>query len=102
MIMLADQIALSPADYTHLIKQSLTAPDKLICAQEEQEIMPPAIFPRRYFSELMTLEGDKGAKALLHKNAEQLQSVRLPNAIIDIDTQQELLNWHKTVVCKTS
>ncbi len=96
MITLADQVSLNSDDYVYLIKQSLATPDKLICAKAGQEIMPPAIFPRVYFTDLMTLKGDKGAKALLHKNKESLQKVLLPDAAIDIDTLEDLNNWHKT------
>ncbi len=95
MITLADQIALDADDYTRLIKQSLTRPNKLICAKAAQEIMPPAIFPRLYFTQLMNLTGDKGAKAVLHKNKENLHEVIMENALIDIDTQQDLASWHK-------
>jgi len=70
-------------------------PDKLICTKAGSEIMPPAIFPAHYFTQLMSLTGDKGAKMLLHKNRENLQKVLLPNAGIDIDTREDLLNWHK-------
>lgn len=94
MIMLADQVALNCDDYVRLIKQSLATPEKLICAKAGQENMPPAIFPRAYFADLMHLKGDKGAKVLLHKNKENLQEVILANAAIDIDSQQDLANWH--------
>jgi len=96
MITLADQVALNFEDYVSLIKQSLATPDKLICAKAGQEIMPSAIFSQVYFNDLMTLKGDKGAKALLHRNKENLQEVLLSNAAIDIDTQQELINWYKS------
>ena len=96
MIILADQIALTADDYISLIKQSIATPDKLICAKADQQIMSPAIFPQYYFKDLMQLKGDKGAQALLHKNIEHLQTVLLPNAAIDIDTQQELVDWTLT------
>ncbi|MDO7083982.1 nucleotidyltransferase family protein [Pseudocolwellia sp. AS88] len=93
MITLADQVALTTDDYIHLIEQSLSTPNKLVCAQAEKELMPPAIFPQHYFKELATLHGDKGAKALLHKNKDNLQPVLLNRAVIDIDTQQDLIDW---------
>jgi len=96
MITLADQIALKTDDYVRLIEQSISKPDKLICAKAEEQFMPPAIFPRRYFSQLMELNGDKGAKALLQKNRDSLQEVLLANAAIDIDTQHDLLIWKKS------
>jgi len=95
MITLADQVALTSNDYIKLIEQSLLMPDKLICTKAGSEIMPPAIFPAHYFTQLMSLTGDKGAKMLLHKNRENLEEVLLPNAGIDIDTREDLLNWHK-------
>ena len=95
MIMLADQIALCADDYVNLIKQSLLTPDKLICAKAGSEIMPPAIFSRAYFADLMALQGDKGAKALLLANREKLQQIVLPNAAVDIDTQTDLARWYE-------
>ncbi|MCJ8319484.1 MAG: nucleotidyltransferase family protein [Colwellia sp.] len=96
MITLADQVALTVGDYTRLIEQSLLMPDKLICAKADHDIMPPAIFPQKYFTQLLQLTGDKGAKALLHQNKKNLQGVSLPNAAIDIDTKQDLINWYKS------
>jgi molybdenum cofactor cytidylyltransferase len=93
MITLADLVALTSEDYTQLIKKSQQVPKNIVCSKAESEIMPPAIFPLCYFSELMQLEGDKGAKALLYKHKENLQTVSLPNAIIDIDTKEDLTNW---------
>lgn len=98
MITLADQVALTSDDYVRLVEQSLLTPEQLVCATAGGEIMPPAIFPRCYFTQLMNLTGDKGAKALLHQNKENLQEVSLPNAVIDIDTRQDLIHWHKEVV----
>lgn len=97
MILLADQVALSVDDYVHLIKQSLNMPDKLICAKADREIMPPAIFPQYCFTDLMALQGDKGAKALLYKNKAHLEEISLPHAVIDIDTQQDLINWNNKI-----
>ncbi len=97
MLTLADQIALTSDDYQNLIEHSFAHPDKLVCAKAGEEIMPPAIFPQRYFSQLMTLTGDKGAKALLHQNKAALLEVLLPNAAIDIDTQQDLHDWHNAL-----
>jgi molybdenum cofactor cytidylyltransferase len=94
LIALADQVALIADDYIALIKQSLALPSTLVCAKAGQELMPPAIFPSAYFDDLMHLKGDKGAKPVLYANKENLQTVSLPNAERDIDTQQDLTNWH--------
>jgi len=95
MIALADQVALNANDYLALIKQSLALPTKLVCAKAGQEIMPPAIFPAAYFSELMALKGDKGAKPILYANKENLETVTIAHAERDIDTRQDLANWYE-------
>ncbi|MBA6234433.1 MULTISPECIES: nucleotidyltransferase family protein [unclassified Colwellia] len=94
MIALADQVALSVDNYIALIEESVVSPTKLVCAKAGQELMPPAIFTSAYFSELTHLKGDKGAKPLLHKNKENLKTVSIPHAEKDIDTRQDLDNWH--------
>ena len=94
LIALADQVALTADDYIALIKQSLALPNKLVCAKAGQEFMPPAIFPSTYFTDLMRLKGDKGAKPVLYTNKENLQTVSIQHAERDIDTQQDLANWH--------
>lgn len=94
LIALADQVALTADDYIELIKQSLALPNKLVCAKAGQEFMPPAIFPSAYFADLMYLKGDKGAKSVFYSNKENLQTLSIPHAERDIDTQQDLVNWH--------
>jgi molybdenum cofactor cytidylyltransferase len=94
MIALADQVALNPDDYVALIKQSLALPNKLLCAQAGQALMPPAIFPAAYFSDLMQLKGDKGAKPILYANKDNLETLSIPHAERDIDTQQDLADWY--------
>ncbi|MGB0938448.1 MAG: nucleotidyltransferase family protein [Colwellia sp.] len=95
MISLADLISLLPKDYTQLIESSISHPDKIISAQAKTSLMPPVIFPYRFINQLLDLTGDKGAKAILEKNKECLLPVSVPNALIDIDTQKDLIDWHK-------
>ncbi|WP_223271677.1 nucleotidyltransferase family protein [Colwellia hornerae] len=94
MIALTDQVALNANDYISLIEQSVALPNKLVSAKAGEELMPPAIFPRAYFTELAQLKGDKGAKPILYNNKDKLQTVSIAHAEKDIDTQQDLLNWH--------
>ena len=55
--------------------------------------MPPAAFPAAWFPTLETLQGDRGAGALLAR-AEDLVPVRLsPSHLIDIDTPDDLARW---------
>jgi molybdenum cofactor cytidylyltransferase len=55
-----------------------------------QHVGVPAIFPRPFFSELMQLRGDQGARAILERNAYRLVRVPMPNAAVDLDTPEDL------------
>jgi molybdenum cofactor cytidylyltransferase len=52
----------------------------------------PVLWSRRFFSELMTLDGDMGARHLIAKHAEALAEVPVDgeSAFLDIDTPQAL------------
>jgi CTP:molybdopterin cytidylyltransferase MocA len=51
----------------------------------------PAIFPRRAFSALRRVDGDRGAREILNSGASQWRVVALdmPEARADIDTQTD-------------
>lgn len=92
MICLADQVALKPHDYEALLALSEQHPGCTVAAYYRHSLGVPAIFCRAEFSALMQLSGDKGAKALLNQNPDKVIQCDLPQAAIDIDTQQDLIN----------
>ena len=52
----------------------------------------PVLWSRRFFKELMTLDGDVGARHLIAKHAEAVAEVAVDgqSAFLDIDTPQAL------------
>lgn len=90
LIALADQALINTSHYHQLISNSLAEPEKIIATLSTEKLMAPAIFPKKYFTELMALQGDKGAGAMLKKNAIQVISVAYPSAKFDIDTLADL------------
>lgn len=49
----------------------------------------PAIFGRKYFDNLLALQGEQGAKRLIHKYASDVESIVFQDATIDIDTPED-------------
>ena len=92
-IALADQLALTRQDMQLLLDKSTEQPEKIIAAYYQDSVGAPAIFPRRYFPELESLVGDKGAKVILQRHPESLVPLALPHARIDIDTADDLQSW---------
>jgi molybdenum cofactor cytidylyltransferase len=96
LIGLADQIAVKVENIRLLLNESTHHPDKIITAYYEQKMAVPAIFPRRYFAQLIALSGDVGARKLLLAHKEQAIQVVMPEAAIDIDNKDDLRKWLKT------
>lgn len=92
LIYLCDQVAITAADLKVLCEAyEASISDEsspIICAAYAGSLGVPAIFPRAYFSQLIALEGDRGAKHLLNSNP--VRSLSMEAAATDIDTY---LQW---------
>ena len=98
IISLADQPLVSPQIFNQLI-QSYQETQKVIVASKYNETTGvPALFGNALFPELMQLEGDKGAKALIQKYIDTGLILLIPEAAIDIDTPDD----YKQLLLKNS
>lgn len=93
LILLVDQVAVTVADLNALLTRytqanSAATSPVITCASYADGLGVPAIFPRFFFTELMALTGDQGAKKIL--NANPVVALAMVNAAIDIDTPQNL------------
>jgi len=50
----------------------------------------PAIFPRRLFTELLALTGDRGARAVIERHREAVVAVDCEHAALDVDTPADV------------
>ncbi len=107
LILLADQVALEEEAVSGLISRWEKSRDSVVCAcyrsschsksaQENNSPGVPAIFPQRLFTQLADLKGHKGAKTILFKEVTQKNCISMPEAAIDIDTPEQLLQWQKS------
>jgi CTP:molybdopterin cytidylyltransferase MocA len=91
LVMLADQIALNVDDLRKLVAGWRRNPQAVVAASYGGALGAPAVFPRRCFSALGELRGDQGARVLIQRELDTLVRVPLPNAAIDIDRPEDLL-----------
>ncbi len=103
LIVLCDQVALSLADlgrlrecYEQLIYADKGVDVPIVCATYAGGQGVPAIIPRRLFGELRALDGDLGAKKLL--SSHPFVGLAMPQAAIDIDTQEDLVQFRAALV----
>lgn len=93
LVGLADQVAVDQNGLEMLIHAYKAYPNKIIASRYNGKAGVPAIFPRTYFGYIAQLSGDQGAKGLLQREAENLHTVDLPNAAMDIDSPEDLLDY---------
>ena len=92
MILLCDQWKIQISDLQLLAETWQSDPERIVCASAEGINMPPVIFPLSCFNELEELRGNKGARTIIDKNSNLLDSIEIENAVIDLDTQIQLKN----------
>jgi CTP:molybdopterin cytidylyltransferase MocA len=92
LIVLADQVSVTTFDLKRLATAWKRQPEWLIAATYDGHVGVPAIFPRTTFSAFSDLRGDTGARAILSRHVDRCLRVPMPNAAIDIDRPEDLLN----------
>jgi CTP:molybdopterin cytidylyltransferase MocA len=90
LILLGDQVAVTPDDLKRLISAWKGQDGSLAAATYERHVGVPAIFPRICFAELSELRGDQGARGIIERNNYRLVRVPMPNAAVDLDTPEDL------------
>ena len=75
-----------------IIKSWEENPKKITCTSAGKNHGPPVIFPKRYFSKLLKIKGDNGAKDLLSSHDKNLIKIINNHAFIDIDSINDLKN----------
>jgi molybdenum cofactor cytidylyltransferase len=91
LVMLADQIAVTVEDLRRLVATWRRNPAAIVAATYGGGLGVPAVFPRRCFAALGELRGDQGARLLIQREWDTLARVPMPNAAIDIDVPEDLL-----------
>ena len=88
LLVLADQPAVNAALLDRLIALH-AASRELVACHYGGEAGVPALFAPRYARELLALEGDRGAKALLAREAANLALVPFADGALDVDTPED-------------
>lgn len=95
LIMLCDQPLIEAEHLQHLLTSWLSSPTKIIASQYHHAVGVPALFPVEFFALLQSLQGDKGAKALLHYFEDRLIKIPMPEAELDIDSPEDFERLNK-------
>ena len=98
-------LAICPADLPNLSVGSLkklinhfSKNPELICRPTQSRNLKfghPVIFPKKYFEELTLIEGDIGARNIVNKNEQVLNSYETDDEsyFLDLDTPEDFTSW---------
>lgn len=90
LVLLADQVAIGPADLALLIAAWQRQPRAIVTARADAIRCPPAVLPRHAFPALCRLWGDTGARKILADPERSVIEFEMPRAALDIDRPADL------------
>jgi molybdenum cofactor cytidylyltransferase len=96
LIGLGDQVSIDQSCIRSLLAESQQQTDLIIAAKYEQTLGAPAIFPKRFFPQLASLSGDRGASMIIKNHRHECVAVSMSAASLDIDYRSQLIDYIKT------
>ena len=90
LLLVCDQVRLS-ADHLRAVLDRHRGGGAAITASEyDGRLGVPAIFSARLFSELLQIEGDRGAREVIEHHTAETQAVSWPDGAFDLDSPEQL------------
>jgi molybdenum cofactor cytidylyltransferase len=93
IIMVCDQPALTSNHLLKLIQKFNQNKGAIVASSYANSSGVPALFGRSFFSNLLLLGDDHGAKKLIQQFPRQVETVEFPNGSIDLDTEADYQNY---------
>ena len=88
LVLLSDQILISTEELSTLINSADCT--GIACSGFENTVGPPAVFGRSYYSDLLSLDAENGAKKLLTNSNHHVCVIPMQSAGCDIDSPDDL------------
>jgi molybdenum cofactor cytidylyltransferase len=97
-ILLADQPAVETSYLKNMIHLFEQNNDRIIASNYGNKLGVPAIFSIKYFSDLLLIKGDKGAKEFINQRKKEVLCSKTSTNLIDIDTKKDLMLFKKSIL----
>ncbi|HMG94195.1 MAG TPA: nucleotidyltransferase family protein [Chryseolinea sp.] len=95
IIMVCDQPAINAAHLHGLMSAYKTSRSPIVASAYASTAGVPALFSRAFFSNILMLKDEQGAKKIIEQFPEQLVSVDFPDGSLDLDTGEDYQNYLK-------
>ena len=93
IIMVCDQPALTADHLDKLIQKFKQKKKSIIASSYANSTGVPVLFGRAFFSNLLLLSDDHGAKKIIQQFPGQVGEVAFPSGAIDLDTEEDYQNY---------
>ncbi|GGF06125.1 nucleotidyltransferase family protein [Flavobacterium limi] len=95
LFVLADQPFISQHHLNAIIELHNKEKEAIIITRKEDYRGVPVLFPRKFFSELILLSNDEGAKQIINRNKSEVREVITQDNVVDIDTFESYTELHR-------
>lgn len=85
-----DQLFISSDVIDCIIETYSKAKSAIVASEYANTIGVPALFDRKYFAEILSLEGDQGAKSIISDYSGQVTTIPFSKGAVDVDTMEDL------------
>ena len=89
IFMVCDQPYVTSLLLNTLIAAHQTTSKPIVASGYDNTVGPPAFFKKKFFPELLQLNGDVGAKSVIKQHAGEVEIVLFPRGSMDIDTEDD-------------
>jgi molybdenum cofactor cytidylyltransferase len=89
ILMVCDQPFVTAALLNDLLTAHWKSGKPIIASSYANTFGPPTFFHHTFFPELLRLKGDTGARSLIKRYANDVETIPFPEGTIDIDTEQD-------------
>ncbi len=89
----SDQPAVSSALFERMLLLQRSSGKPIVACRYGDVVGAPALFLRARFPELLALQGDAGARAVLARAPDDVASVDFPEGAFDVDTPEDEARW---------
>lgn len=91
-ISVCDQPYLTSDIFSQMLQLKENLQKEIVVAKYADTMGVPALFSKKYFTTLMALEGEQGAKKIIQQNRDDVETFEFEKGAIDIDTKVDYEN----------
>lgn len=92
IIAVSDQPFISSGIFENLLKKKKLTGKHIVASSYAETVGTPTLFHKKYFDQLKSLTGNKGAKDILIHHPEDTETLVFERGFIDIDTETDYNN----------